>query len=228
MPPQLVLASTSRYRRALIERLGVPFTAMAPEFDERAHDDAFERLGPHAFALHLARGKAASVARALATAAGTSAGASATPLHGAGVRPGSDGGHWILAADQLALLPTDAGAPARLLHKPVTPVAAVDQLMTLAGREHRLVTAIVLRDEVGTEHHGVDEVVLHMRAFGRAEAQAYVQACAPLDCAGSYRVEDRGITLFRAIDGADPTSIMGLPLLLTARLLRGAGLLPGP
>ncbi|MBK8236067.1 MAG: Maf-like protein [Deltaproteobacteria bacterium] len=227
-PPPLVLASTSRYRRSLVERLGVPFTAMAPDFDERAHDDAFERLGPHAFALQLARGKAASVARALVAAAGTSAGASATPVDDAGVRPRADGRRWILAADQLALLPASADAPARVLHKPGTPAAAVEQLMTLAGREHRLVTAIVLRDDGGTEHHGVDEVVLHMRAFGRAEAQAYVDACAPLDCAGSYRVEDRGITLFRAIDGADPTSIMGLPLLLTASLLRDAGLLPGP
>ncbi|MBK8713687.1 MAG: Maf family protein [Deltaproteobacteria bacterium] len=227
-PPPLVLASTSRYRRSLVERLGVPFAAMAPDFDERAHDDAFERLGPHAFALQLARGKAASVARALVAAAGTSVGASATPADDADVCPRADGGRWILAADQLALLPAGADAPARLLHKPGTPVAAVEQLMTLAGREHRLVTAIVLRGHDGTEHHGVDEVVLHMRAFGRAEAEAYVDACAPLDCAGSYRVEDRGITLFRAIDGADPTSIMGLPLLLTASLLRRAGLLPGP
>lgn len=221
MTPQLVLASTSRYRRTLVERLGVPFECVAPEFDERAHDDAFASLGPHAFALLLARGKAESVARALATASGTAATASATPAQPQLRR-------WILAADQLALLPATADAPAQLLHKPGTRAAAVDQLMSLAGREHRLVTAIVLRALDGTEHHGVDEVVLHLRAFGRAEAQAYVEACAPLDCAGSYRVEDRGITLFRAIDGADPTSIMGLPLLVTSGLLRSAGLLPTP
>jgi septum formation protein len=139
----------------------------------------------------------------------------------------------VLAADQVAVLGEGDPPRWRQLHKPGTHAAAVAQLLQLSGREHRLITAVVLRHAgTGVEHEAVDEVVLHMRAFDRAEAQAYVDAFAPLDCAGSYRIEDRGITLMRAIEargpcGADPTSIEGLPLLLTAQLLRRAGVL-GP
>jgi predicted house-cleaning NTP pyrophosphatase (Maf/HAM1 superfamily) len=54
---------------------------------------------------------------------------------------------------------------------------------------------------------------LTLRPFGRAEAEAYVARHLPLDCAGSFRIEDAGITLFERIDGADFTGIIGLPLL---------------
>jgi septum formation protein len=59
----LVLASSSRYRRSLLERLGVPFEAVAPPFDEEAAKTAMGHLDPEALSLALARGKALSVAR---------------------------------------------------------------------------------------------------------------------------------------------------------------------
>jgi septum formation protein len=60
----LVLASTSPYRRALLERLRLPFEAVAPPFDEEAEKAALSHLDPEALSLALARGKALSVARA--------------------------------------------------------------------------------------------------------------------------------------------------------------------
>ena len=66
-----------------------------------------------------------------------------------------------------------------------------------------------------------------MRDFSRAEAEAYVRDALPLDSAGGYRIEDRGILLFERIASVDFTGIIGLPLLSTAGLLREAGLLPG-
>lgn len=66
-----------------------------------------------------------------------------------------------------------------------------------------------------------------MRAFDRAEARAYIERWQPLDCVGSYRIEDPGIKLFERIESEDFTGIIGLPLLAVARLLRGAGLLIG-
>jgi septum formation protein len=111
---ELVLASTSRARIELLARLELPFTTAAPDFDERAQDHRFAELGPRAFALHLARGKAAS----LVTDA------------------------WILAADQLALV-DEPGGP-ELLHKPGTAARAVEQLMRLRGCTHQLMTAVVL------------------------------------------------------------------------------------
>ncbi len=217
--PRLVLASTSRYRAEVLGRLGVPFETRAPDVDERAFDDRFAGSTPERFACMLAAAKAEQVAAALRDEGGF-----AHDVVHAG---------WVLGADQLAIMPGD---PPRLLHKPGTAERAVDQLMALAGRTHVLVTGVVLRpigndfgNRFGTGRilEGADRVTLHMRAFGRDEAAAYIDAFAPLDCVGAYRIEDAGIRLVDAIEGsADPTSIIGLPLLLVARLLRQAGLLP--
>lgn len=193
----LVLASTSRYRRKLLEQLDLPFVADAAGFDERAEDHHFTGLGADGFALHLARGKAASLRMA--------------HPHG-----------WILGADQIAVLP-----PGDLLHKPGTPERAVEQLMRMSGRVLELVTGVALLDAVtGDFHEAVDHQRLTLRAFAQPEAEAYVLRHQPLDCAGSFRIEDAGITLFDRIDSGDFTGIIGLPLLAVCRLLRGVGLLP--
>jgi septum formation protein len=202
----LILASTSRYRRELLARLELPFEALAPDFDEGAETHRFSELGPEAYALHLARGKARSIARA---------------------RPEA----WVLAADQVAVVggegPDDA--PAQLLHKPGSEDRAIAQLGRLAGRSHRLISGVVLVNEAtSTCRELVDRQRLRMRAFSEAEATAYVRAHRPLDCCGSYRIEDAGIGLFAAIESADFTGIIGLPLLAVGRLLREVGLLPGP
>jgi septum formation protein len=127
---------------------------------------------------------------------------------------------WVLAADQIAIVDGE------LLHKPGTPDAAVEQLMRLAGRTHALVTGVVLvHAATGAEHVGVDEHRLTMRAIEVEQARAYVRRHMPLDCVGSYRIEDPGIALFERIEGEDYTGIVGLPLLTVARLLRRAGLL---
>ena len=197
-PPTLVLASTSRYRRDLLKRLDIAFVTAAPDFDERAQSHAFEPTRPEAFALRLAAGKAASLREAHADA-------------------------WILAADQIAVLD---GPPPTLLHKPETKAAAIDQLMTLAGRVHRLVTGVVLEGPAGERDHAVDVQAITMRKFPREEAKRYIDRYTPLDCVGSYRVEDAGIRLMAAIDGRDYTGIIGLPLLAVCRLLRQRRLLP--
>lgn len=194
----LLLASTSRYRRALLERLSIPFEVAAPDFDESAYEDQFSTSTDDAFALRLAQGKARSLVR-------------------------SYPGHLILAADQIATLEE----PARtLLHKPGSVDRAVAQLMTLAGRTHTLTTGVVLLDaSSGRLETAVDRQRLTMRAYAEDEARAYVEAARPLDCVGAYRVEDAGITLFADIQADDVTGIIGLPLLHVCRLLRRFGLL---
>lgn len=199
MTRPLVLASTSRYRHKLLTQLDLPFVAAAPEFDERPEDHRFAALGAEGFALYLAHAKASSL------------------------RTSHPDG-WILAADQIVVLP-----PGELLHKPETAERAVEQLMRMSGQQILLITGVVLLDAVtGVAREAVDRHTLTLRAFGRAEAEAYVARHLPLDCAGSFRIEDAGIALFERIEGADFTSIIGLPLLAVCRLLRGVGLLPGP
>ena len=201
---RLVLASTSRYRRELLARLELPFDAAAPDFDELAEEPRFAELGPERFALHLARGKAESLRAGFPDA-------------------------WILAADQVAVIGgegPDEGPP-ELLHKPGDEARAIAQLLRLRGRTHRLISGIVLVDGAsGETHELVDRQRLRMRAFSEAEASEYVRRHRPLDCVGSYRIEDAGSKLFAAIESADFTGIIGLPLIAVGQLLREVGLLP--
>jgi len=195
---ELVLASTSAARRALLERLELPFVAEAPDFDEAAHADRFDAMTDAEYALMLARGKAGSLAARHPE-------------------------RWILAADQVAVLP---GPPRRRLDKPGREDVAIEHLVALSGRTHHLTTGVVLLHPAsGQRHEAVDEQRLTLRAYDRTEAEAYVRRHRPLECAGSYRIEDAGIKLFERIEGQDYTGIMGLPLIAVARLLRAVGVL---
>jgi septum formation protein len=64
---------------------------------------------------------------------------------------------------------------------------------------------------------------VRFRPLTRAEIERYVDAETPFDCAGSFKSEGLGIALFDAIETSDPTALVGLPLIATARLLRAAG-----
>jgi len=56
-----------------------------------------------------------------------------------------------------------------------------------------------------------------------AAIERYLRAEEPYDCAGSAKSEGLGIALLEAIDSDDPTALVGLPLIRTARMLRAAG-----
>jgi septum formation protein len=175
---------------------------MSPTFDERAWETEHPDARVEELALALARGKATSL------------------------RGSAGPARWILAADQLVVV--EEGGRAEILHKPGTPERAVETLLRLRGRGHRLVNAVVLTAvHSDLEFVAIDEPMLTMRDFSEAEARSYVESHAPLDCAGAYRIEDAGIRLFSRIESDDPTGIEGLPLLATCRLFRAAGLLPG-
>lgn len=189
--PELVLASTSPYRRRLLERLGVAFESAAPACDEEAEKRRAPRE-PVAFATHLARAKAVSLRDA-------------------------HRGRFVLGGDQIATI-DDA-----ILDKPGTEARARAQLASLAGREHRLVTAVCLARPDGELDEHVDVCRLRMRPLDDAAIARYVARERPLDCCGSYRVEQLGITLFESIDAPDFTAIEGLPLLAVSAMLRRAG-----
>ena len=186
--PRLILASTSRYRREMLSRFGLPFDAVAPGVDETPLDGE----APLDLVQRLAAAKAAAVARAYPDAC-------------------------VIGSDQLAEF------DGRVLGKPGTPERAIEQLRDMSGREVTFLTALcVMRGEheVGV---AVDRTVVRFRTLSQAEVERYVEAEQPLDCAGSFKSEGRGITLFDAIETVDPTALIGLPLIATARLLRDAG-----
>jgi septum formation protein len=85
-----------------------------------------------------------------------------------------------------------------------------------------LITAVALCQAGRIERH-TDVTVLRMRPLERSELERYVADDEPLDCAGAYKVESRGIALFESIESADQTAISGLPLIAVTGLLRRIG-----
>jgi septum formation protein len=123
----------------------------------------------------------------------------------------------VIGSDQLAEF------DGRVLGKPGTPDGACKQLAAMAGRDVGFLTAVcVMRGEHEVGLH-VDRTMVRFRALSSAEIERYVAAEQPLDCAGSFKSEGLGITLFDAIETQDPTALVGLPLIAAARLLRDAG-----
>ena len=185
----VVLGSTSRYRRELMERLRVPFTVAAPHVDETP----LPGEAPKALALRLALAKAQAVAA----------------LHPEAV---------VIGSDQVADL---AGQP---LGKPGEHDRAVAQLRQMRGQTVIFQTALaVVCLATGFEQVDLAEVRVVFRDLSDEDIEAYLQAEKPYDCAGSAKSEGLGIALLESIDNDDPTALIGLPLIRTARLLRQAG-----
>lgn len=185
----LILASTSKYRRELLERLRLSFRCFAPDVDEEPFKDC--GAAPASIAAVLARLKAESLA-------------------------GLDPEAVVIGSDQVAELEGE------VLGKPGTAENAVAQLERLAGRQHRLFTAVAIWHRFRCQLH-VDTTTLAMRNLSRAELERYVAADRPLDCAGSYKIESLGISLFDAIETSDQTAIVGLPLMAVTTMLRQIG-----
>jgi septum formation protein len=109
------------------------------------------------------------------------------------------------------------------LHKPGSQDACIAQLERLQGRAHDLICAIALVTPDGRELAAQVRYAMHMRPLSRAAIEAYVREDMPLDCAGSYKLEDGGIRLFASMVGDDYTAIIGLPLTRVWALLEQAG-----
>lgn len=190
-PPSLILASTSPYRRAQIERLGVPFRAVAPAVDEEALKDRWRDCSPRELAERLAASKARSIAE---------------------IEPDAT----VIGGDQLVELDGE------ILGKPGTTERAEAQLARMAGRTHHLITALAVV-HAGAVHAHTEVAALAVRPLSAEAIRRYVAADHPVDCAGSYKIEGRGIALFERVDCADHSAIIGVPLIALATILRGIG-----
>lgn len=110
-----------------------------------------------------------------------------------------------------------------ILGKPHTRERAIEQLMSMQGQVHELITAICVFDgEHPTPY--VDITRLHMKSLTRAQVERYVDLDQPLDCAGAYKIEQHGMMLFEKIESQDFSAIQGLPLLALSRILKDSGL----
>jgi septum formation protein len=185
----IVLASTSPYRRALLERLRVPFETRAP----RADETPVPGEAPAELAARLAAAKARSVAGELP-------------------------GRVVIGSDQVA------SCEGALLGKPGDHARAAAQLAAQSGRGVEFLTAVCVVDAAGRPHAHLDRTVVRFRRLTPTEIDAYLASERPYDCAGSFKSEGYGIALLEAIETADPTALIGLPMIATARLLRSCGI----
>lgn len=193
MKPKIILASTSPYRKKLLEQLHVPFLAVKPLADEEALK-ATSSVSPADLPLFLAQKKAESLI-------------SLYPKH------------VIIGSDQMGFLANKS------LNKPGTKDKAIEQLLSMEGRSHTLITAMSLYHS-GQWYHHVDTTVLHMKKLSKKQISHYVDLDNPIDCAGSYKMESLGVALFEKIETQDSTAIVGLPLLGLCTLLDRIGLSP--
>ena len=191
--PRLILASSSAYRRQLLERLRLPFDVMVPDIDETA----LPGEAPEATALRLAHQKAQAVAARA---------------------PGSV----IIGSDQVATLDGEqigkpgnhAKALAQLQKMRGRRVVFHTALCLWDGRASTLTGASQLENV---------QTFVTFRNLPDAELDAYLRIEQPYDCAGSAKNEGLGIALIERIDSTDPSALTGLPLIALSGMLRRAG-----
>lgn len=185
MTPQLVLASSSPFRRMLMENAGLVFEAVAADIDERRIEAALEdaHARPEQVAVELARAKALEVSRRMT-------------------------GALVIGSDQTMSLGE------RVYHKPKDVEEAKRHVLSLSGKTHRLNSGIALaRDgEVLWDH--LSHADLTVRTLSADFVERYVARCGDklLGSVGAYQLEGEGIQLFSEIRG-DYFTILGLPML---------------
>lgn len=186
----ILLASSSRYRGELLERLGLPFICASPNIDEAPKPG--ELAGQ--VALRLAENKAQALAQRFP-------------------------GHWIIGSDQVACLPDGS-----FLGKPGNHQQAVAQLRSSSNQAVSFHTGLALLDvNTGQVQKHCELLSVQFRDLTSDEIENYLRKEQPYDCAGSFRVEGAGIMLFRHMEGRDPNSLIGLPLIALSDMLRHWG-----
>jgi septum formation protein len=126
--------------------------------------------------------------------------------------------HLIIGGDQVA---TRDG---EIVGKPLTHAAATQQLSLASGKELTFYTGVcVLDSQTDVVRSHVVPCRVKFRELSAVQIQNYLAREKPYDCAGSFKHENLGITLFEAITADDPTVLTGLPLITLVTLLNSFG-----
>ncbi len=186
---ELVLASTSPYRRELLNRLGLTFATAAPSVDEARLPDE----SPEDLVRRLSEAKARAVAASHPNAL-------------------------IIGSDQVAVL------DGKILGKPGDHANAVKQLRAASGKQVTFLTGLCLCNSASGAVQ-VDRVpfAVEFRALTPQQIENYLQREQPYNCAGSFKSEGLGISLFRRMAGDDPSALIGLPLIRLIDMLQREG-----
>tara|TARA_R110002167_G_scaffold45323_13_gene136178 strand:+ start:1842 stop:2420 length:579 start_codon:yes stop_codon:yes gene_type:complete len=187
---RLILASTSPFRKSLLEKLQLRFSCQAPDIDETPnHDESAEAL-----VQRLAQAKAEKIG-------------STTP------------DALIIGSDQVAVLNGD------IIGKPHTHPRATEQLRACSGQVITFYTGLCLHDSnSGKSERICDLFRVHFRPLSDDQIERYLQREQPYQCAGSFMAEGLGISLFKKLEGDDPNTLVGLPLIRLIELLHRQGI----
>lgn len=183
---ELILASSSPYRKALLQRLNVDFATHSPNIDETLKEgetahDYVERL---------------SVEKAQVLLSSYPEGV-------------------IIGSDQCALL------DGKILGKPGDFDHAHAQLTASSGQRVDFLTGLCVIDgKSGRIQSGVEHFSVQFRRLRSDEITRYLEQEEPYNCAGSFKSEGLGVTLFNSMRGDDPTALIGLPLIKLCSYLR--------
>ena len=184
----LILASGSVFRKALLQRLGLPFIVQVSDIDETPRD--------HESGADLVRRLAIAKARAVAA------------QHRDAV---------VIGSDQVAMFNGQS------VSKPAGHAQAVAQLRQASGQTVRFYTGLCVYD-MRSQHQQADVVPFDVvfRSLSDRQIEAYLRREQPYDCAGSFKSEGLGIVLFERLQGDDPNSLIGLPLIRLYQMLEAA------
>ena len=188
MNRELILASESRYKKKILDRLRIAFSTTAPTIDETSRSGESARD----LSRRLAQQKAETVANGHPNAT-------------------------VISTDQAAEV------DGIILGKPGTNQNAFDMLQTLSGKTVSFFTSIGMIQPSASCLIHTEEVIVTLRQLEDHEITRYVKADMPLDCAGSFKVESLGISLFTSVKSKDPTALEGLPLIRLCQWLRDQG-----
>ncbi|OAN18357.1 septum formation inhibitor Maf [Photobacterium jeanii] len=189
MSQPLLLASTSPFRKSLLEKFGYPFDTASPDTDETP------LAGETASALvtRLAEQKAKACAA-------------------------DHPEHLIIGSDQVCVI------DGQILGKPLTSEKACQQLAMASGKTITFYTGLSLYNAKTQQAQTICEPFhVHFRQLTEGEIARYVEREQPLYCAGSFMCEGLGITLFDRLEGRDPNTLIGLPLIALRELLANQG-----
>ena len=186
----LILASSSPFRKAILEKLGVTFVTASPDIDEARHDGET----PYDLVLRLAVAKARQVAK-------------------------SHSG-LIIASDQVATFGLGSDKADEILTKPLTHENAFKQLKQSSGRTVTFLTSItLLNTKTNNLQNHVEFFQVFFKTLSDNQIRSYLEKENVLNCAGSFKSEGLGIALFRCMKGDDPNSLIGLPIIKLVDML---------
>jgi len=186
MNKQLVLASTSPFRKTLLAKLQLEFVTASPNIDESQYSN--EKVDD--FVQRLSLEKAQAVIQQYPNAL-------------------------IIGSDQVACI------EGIVLGKPLNHQKAVEQLTQAAGKNVIFYTGLTLLNSQTLKAQTLCELFsVQFRKLTKQEIERYLIAEKPYNCAGSFKSEALGISLFEKFSGEDPNTLIGLPLIKLCQMLR--------